>query len=402
MTATSTTAPGTMPPLDPAALREGLDAARADAWLLYDFHGVNPVTARVLGLTGMSTRRLFAFLPKAGEPVVVAHKIELQGVEHFPGRVIPYARWEELHAALGPLVAGQTLAMEVSPEDAVPYLDRVPHGVVQLLERLGARVVPSGPLVTRFAARWNAAEEAGHRRAAEAIAGIAREALAWAVRQGDTGLTESALQARVVEAIHAHGLEFDHPPIVGFGPNAANPHYEPHPGRDATLRAGQVVLLDLWAGPGLDTVFADQTWMGFAGPAAAVPAKVAEVWRTVRDARDAAAALVVARAAAGQPVAGWEGDRAARDVIEAAGYGAYFVHRTGHSIDRALHGSGPHLDDYETHDDRRLGPGVGFSIEPGIYLPGEFGVRSEVNMFWGAAGPGVTPAEPQRDLITAD
>jgi Xaa-Pro dipeptidase len=192
---------------------------------------------------------------------------------------------------------------------------------------------------------------------------------------------------------------FDTLPIVGFGPNSANPHYEPHAGRDATLRRGEVVLLDLWAGRSLTTVFADQTWMGFAGSRA--PAQVTRVWETVRGARDAAVAVVQGAVAAGRPIAGYEADRAARAVVDAAGFGDRFVHRTGHSIDRDLHGSGPHLDDYETHDDRQLVPGVGFSVEPGVYLPGEFGVRSEVNVHWGEAGPEVTPRAPQTRLIVA-
>ena len=380
-----------------AELSEALAEAGADGWLLFDFHGLNPVAARVLGLGGLSTRRLFVLLPREGEPVAVAHRIELQPLDGFPGRVIPYAGWQELHAALGGLVQGRTLAMEISPEDAVPYLDRVPFGVVELLRRLGATIVPSAPLVTRFAARWTPAEVEDHRVAAEVLASVARAELARAVSEGDAGLTESALQARVVQAAEARGLVFDTRPIVGFGANAANPHYEPHPGRDATLRRGEVVLLDLWAGRSLTTVFADQTWMGFAG--AAPPERVRQVWRVVRDARDAAIATIQAAAAAGRPVAGYEADRAARGVIEAAGYGSAFVHRTGHSIDRDLHGSGPHIDDFETHDDRRLGPGIGFSVEPGVYLTGEFGVRSEVNMYWGAGGPEVTPREPQRELI---
>ena len=380
-----------------AELTEALAEAGADGWLLFDFHGLNPVAARVLGLGGLSTRRLFVLLPGEGEPVAVAHRIELQPLDGFPGRVIPYAGWQELHAALGGLVQGRTLAMEISPEDAVPYLDRVPFGVVELLRRLGATIVPSAPLVTRFAARWTPTEVEDHRVAAEVLASVARAELARAVSEGDAGLTESALQARVVQAAEARGLVFDTRPIVGFGANAANPHYEPHPGRDATLRRGEVVLLDLWAGRSLTTVFADQTWMGFAG--AAPPERVRQVWRVVRDARDAAIATIQAAAAAGRPVAGYEADRAARGVIEAAGYGSAFVHRTGHSIDRDLHGSGPHIDDFETHDDRRLGPGIGFSVEPGVYLTGEFGVRSEVNMYWGAGGPEVTPREPQRELI---
>ena len=380
-----------------AELTEALAEAGADGWLLFDFHGLNPVAARVLGLGGLSTRRLFVLLPREGDPVAVAHRIELQPLDDFPGRVIPYAGWQELHAALGGLVQGRTLAMEISPEDAVPYLDRVPFGVVELLRRLGATIVPSAPLVTRFAARWTPAEVEDHRVAAEVLASVARAELARAVSEGDAGLTESALQARVVQAAEARGLVFDTRPIVGFGANAANPHYEPHPGRDATLRRGEVVLLDLWAGRSLTTVFADQTWMGFAG--ATPPERVRQVWKVVRDARDAAIATIRSAAAAGRPVAGYEADRAARGVIEAAGYGSAFVHRTGHSIDRDLHGSGPHLDDFETHDDRRLGPGIGFSVEPGVYLTGEFGVRSEVNMYWGSGGPEVTPREPQRELI---
>jgi Xaa-Pro aminopeptidase len=270
-------------------------------------------------------------------------------------------------------------------------------GVVELVRRLGGTVVPSGPLVSRFASAWTSAELADHRFAAEVLAEVAREALRQAVREADRGLTETGLQARVVAAAEARGLVFDTLPIVGFGPNSANPHYEPHAGSDATLRAGQVVLLDLWAGRSRTTVFADQTWMGFAGERP--PERVTRVWEVVRNARDAVVAAVKEAAAAGRPIAGFEADRAARSVIEAAGFGENFVHRTGHSIDRELHGSGPHLDDYETHDDRNLIPGVGFSVEPGIYLPGRFGVRSEVNMHWGAEGPEVTPREPQTEMI---
>ena len=223
--------------------------------------------------------------------------------------------------------------------------------------------------------------------------------LAKAVKEGGTGLTETALQKRVVDAVRAKGCEFDTLPIVGFGPNAADPHYEPVAGKDATLGKDTVILLDLWAGKTKDTVFADQTWMGFSGKD--VPAKVMEVWTVVRDARDAAIRKVQETVKAGKPLSGYEVDRASRDHIEGQGYGKWFVHRTGHSIDRDLHGSGPHMDDYETHDERRLIPGVGFSVEPGVYLTGEFGVRSEINMFWGPGGPEVTPVAPQRDLIIA-
>jgi len=385
---------------DFAALGEMLGGLGADGWLLYDFHGVNPVATRVLGIDGMGTRRFFVLLPRAGggRPVAVAHRIELASFDGFPGEVRPYAAWRELHAVLGPLVAGKTLAMEVSPRDGVPYLDRVPHGVVQLLEGFGARVVSSAGLVTRFAARWSPAELAGHRRSAEALAGIAQEALRWAGSELARGseVRETAVQRRVMHAFERAGLVTDHPPIVGFQANAANPHYEPQEGADRRLQAGDVLLLDLWAGPARGAVFADQTWMGFAGRAP--DAEVRRVWETVRAARDAAVARLRERWGR-SAVTGAELDDAARDVIREAGYGDSFPHRTGHSIDRDLHGSGPHLDNFETADDRVLLAGIGFSVEPGVYLPGRFGMRSEINVFLNETGPEVTPAVPQADLM---
>lgn len=383
--------------IDRKALARGLDACGAEGWLLYDFKHLNPVAGRLLQLGGLNSRRLFVYLPRDGEPVAVAHKIELQPMDGFPGRVIPYARWQELHAALGEVVAGRTVAMEISPDDAVPYLDRVPFGVVELVRRLGGTVVPSAPLVTAFTARWSDRELADHLVAAEILARVANEEVQGAVRMAGTGLTEWQLQRRVATRLESEGLVVDHGPLVSFGANAADPHYEPSAAQSATLEPDQVVLLDLFAGRGVGAVQADQTWMGFSGPVP--PARVLEVWTTVRDARDAALALIREAAAAGRVLRGFEVDRAARTVIERAGFGDWFVHRTGHSIDRDLHGSGPHMDDYETRDDRELIPGVGFSIEPGVYLPGEFGIRSEVNVHWGAGGSRVTPDVIQRNLI---
>ncbi|MDX2207711.1 MAG: M24 family metallopeptidase [Gemmatimonadales bacterium] len=384
--------------LDRAALAEGLDRVGADGWLLFDFHGCNPVAARLLP-GGMATRRTFVWLPREGPLTAIVHRIEMQPFEGFPGEIIPFARHAELQAALSTTLGGQRAAMEISPNDAVPYLDRIPHGVVELLRSLGVTVVPSADLVTRFAAVWSSEEMASHCRSAELLRSIALAALAGAVHRTDGSLSESGLQAEVVAAMRAAGLFLTTLPIVGFGPNGANPHYEPKAGQDRVLGPNQVILLDLWGGEHEGSVFADQTWMGFSGTA--VPEKVARVWATVRDARDAAIKVLQDRVAAGLPVPGYLGDQAARGVIEAAGYGEYFVHRTGHSIDRDLHGSGPHLDDYETHDSRELLPGTGCSVEPGIYLSGEFGVRSEVNLYWGPTGMVVTPGKVQRELVTA-
>src|SRR5436309_15812413 len=292
-----------------AALRAVLAELGADGWLLFDFHGVNPVAGHVLGLGhGLATRRLFVWLPRAGTPIAVAHKIELGPFRDggFPGEVRPYAAWPELHAELKRLVAGKTAAMEISPRDNVPYLDRVPHGVVELLESLGARVVSSAPLVSRFAARWSPTELAGHRRAAHALAEIAREALAWAGSETARGaeLRETTLQQRVLEGIGRAGLYTGDGPIAAFGPNSALPHYEPHQGAgaDRRLQAGDVLLLDLWAGPGAGSVFADQTWMAFAGRAPG--AEVRRVWQAVCDARDAAVRVLRERWRPDGPLSG--------------------------------------------------------------------------------------------------
>jgi len=381
------------------ALRELLGKLGADGWLLYDFRGINPAATRVLGIKGMGTRRFFVLLPREGKPVAIAHRIELASFDGFPGEVRAYAAWPELHDQLRALVAGKTVAMEISPADAVPYLDRVPHGVVELIEGFGAKVVSSGTLITRFAARWSPTELAGHRRAAEAIAEIAVATLRWAGSELARGaeVRETAMQARVMEAFGRAGLVTDHPPIAGFQANAANPHYEPQAGSDRRLAAGDVLLLDLWAGVALGSVFADQTWMGLAGREPS--ADVRKVWETVRGARDAAVALLRDRWKKKKTVTGAALDDAARGVIRAAGFGEYFVHRTGHSIDRDLHGSGPHLDNFETADERALIPGVGFSVEPGVYLPGRFGIRSEINVYLGESGPEVTPQKPQQELL---
>jgi Xaa-Pro dipeptidase len=385
--------------LDRDALRAGLERLGADGWLLFDFHGLNPVAARLLPGGNLTTRRTWAWIPREGPITAIVHRIEMQPWQGFSGTILPFSRHAELESALRNTVSGKIAAMEVSPRDAVPYLDRIPWGVIDLLQSLDVTVVSSAELVTRFGATWSAEETAEHEQAAEILRTIALEALAKAVHRTDGSLTESGMQHEVVAAMQQAGLFLTSHPIVGFGPNAANPHYEPIPGSDRTLAANEVILLDLWGGMREGAVFADQTWMGYSGRE--VPDKVQEVWRTVRDARDAAIAALRAKHAAGEPLQGFVGDRAARDVIDRAGYGEYFVHRTGHSIDRDLHGSGPHLDDYETHDDRALLPGTGCSVEPGVYLTGDFGVRSEVNLYYGVDGIVVTPRVPQVELVTA-
>ncbi len=382
--------------LDMHRLSDVLRQRGLDGWLIYDFHGLNPMVSRMLGPAGMVTRRLFVWLPAIGPPQLIVHNIDRIALPEFPGDVTVYTTWKELQQALAELVRGRRIGMEISPENAVPYLDRVPAGVVELLSRLGATLVSSDSLVTQFAAQWSSQELADHRSTAETIAEIARQTIARVVQQvGEAN--EVDVQRDVLQAFARAGLATEDPPIVAFQSHAADPHYSPTEATSRVLEADQVVLLDLWARPNAQSVWADQTWMGFSG---ASPGKaVATVWDVVREARDAAVATLTNALDRRTSITGAALDRAAREVVERAGYGAAFVHRTGHSIELDLHGSGPHLDDFETHDVRELLPGIGFSVEPGVYLVGEFGVRSEINVYVGDAGAEVTPASPQQELI---
>lgn len=382
------------------ALQSALGNAGLDGWLLYDFHGLNPVAVGMLGLPGMTTRRFFVYISRSGPPVAITHAIEQGPWLGWPTewRKEKYSSWRALESLLAGLVSGKRVAMEYSPGDAVPYLDRVPAGVIEMVRSAGATVVTSADLVSRFYAVWSDDQRASHERASRAVSTIGQEAIRLAGSRADSAspLTEHALQSWIKERFEVGGLETDHGPIVAIGPNAANPHYEPTAGSSATINRGDILLVDLWARE-KNGVFADQTWMGSLG---APSERDNTIWLAVRDARDAAISLLRERLDAHQPVRGGEVDDAARAVITQRGYGEHFIHRTGHSIDpRDLHGSGPHIDNLETREDRALIPGVGFSIEPGIYLSGDVGMRSEVNGFIGADGLLITPSDYQKELL---
>lgn len=383
------------------ALQSALARAGADGWLLYDFHGLNPVAVGMLELPGMTTRRFFVYIPRSGSPVAITHAIEQGPWAAWPAtwRKERYSGWRVLESLLAGLVGGKRVAMEYSPGDAVPYLDRVPAGVIEMVRNAGATVVSSADLVSAFYAVWSDEQRASHERAARAVATIGEQAIRLAGSRASSGspLTEYALQKWIKERFGAGGLEADdHGPIVAIGPNAANPHYEPTADNSATINRGDILLVDLWAKE-TNGVFADQTWMGSLG---APSDRDTSIWEAVRDARDAAISLLRQRLGAHQVVRGGEVDDAARDVITKRGFGDQFIHRTGHSIDpRDLHGSGPHIDNLETREERALIPGVGFSIEPGVYFPGEVGMRSEVNGLIVADGVLITPSDYQKDLL---
>jgi Xaa-Pro aminopeptidase len=383
-----------------APLQSALDKAGLDGWLLYDFHGLNPVAVGMLELPGMTTRRFFVYIPRSGPPVALTHAIEQGPWIEWPSewRKETYSSWRALESLLAGLVKGKRVAMEYSPGDAVPYLDRVPAGVIEMVRNAGATVVTSADLVSKFYAVWSDDQRASHERAARAVSTIGQQAIRLAGSRADSAspLTEFALQKWILERFESGGLETDHGPIVAIGPNAANPHYEPTAAGSATINRGDILLIDLWARE-KNGVFADQTWMGSLG---APSERDTKIWLAVRDARDAAISLLRERLDAHKPVRGGEVDDAARDVITKRGFGERFIHRTGHSIDpRDLHGSGPHIDNLETREERELIPGVGFSIEPGIYLPGDVGMRSEVNGFIGADGVLITPSDYQKEML---
>jgi Xaa-Pro aminopeptidase len=379
-----------------------LARARLDGWLLYDFRGVNQIAKSLVGIEGMATRRWFVFIPRDGAPTAITHGIEQAPWERWPEawRKEVYGSWRVFEEQLAGLVRGKTIAMEYSPGDAVPYLDRVPAGVIEMVRAAGASVVTSGELVSSFYATWSEAGLAAHRRSAEAIAGIARDAFGVAAEaaRGGRPMREYDLMLWIRDRFDRAGLETDHGPNVSVGAHAANPHYEPTAEHSATIADGSIVLIDLWARErGDDGVYADQTWMASLG---APSPRAVEIWAAIRDARDAAIALARERVQAGTAVRGAELDRAARAVIEARGFGQYFIHRLGHSIDaRDIHGSGPNLDDFETRDERLLIPDVAFSVEPGIYIPGEIGMRTEVNGYIADRDVEITPREPQRELF---
>ncbi|HVB85917.1 MAG TPA: M24 family metallopeptidase [Candidatus Dormibacteraeota bacterium] len=380
---------------DIKAIQAELKASKIDGWLFYDHHHRDPIAAHVLGLghDGMATRRWFYFVPAKGEPRKLVHRIERGALDSLAGKRLEYSSWQELHAGLRKLLTGsRTVAMQYSPENNIPYIGLVDAGTVELVRKLKKRVVSSADLVQTFEAAWTPEQLKMHLEAGHEIDRIVREAFttaANAVRDGKP-LSEYELQQWMLEQFRASGLTTAEPPVVAVQPNNANPHYEPTAKASRSIRAGDLLLLDVWAKcdrPG--SVYYDVTWTGYLGER--VPEAYAKIFRIVRAARDAAIECVKTAVAKGRVIHGWEVDRAARESIRKAGYAKYFVHRTGHSIGQEVHGNGANMDGLETRDDRKIVPRTCFSVEPGIYLP-EFGIRSEVNVYMGEREAQVTGA----------
>ena len=373
--------------LDVAAIQKRLRVDGLDGWLLFDFHGSNPIATRLAGLANgphMTTRRWYYLIPASGEPRGLVHAIERRNLDALPGEKVVYAGREQLDAGITRLLAGLSrIAMEYSPRCAIPYLSRVDAGTAEAIRARGVDIVSSGDLVQEFEAAWSTDQLASHRAASDALYRIKDRAFrsaAAAIRDARP-LSEYDLQQQMVAWFDEEGLISDSAPVVAIGANAGDPHYLPDASHSRPIVADEVLLLDLWgkrAEPG--AVFADITWVGVTGRS--VAAEAARAFRAIVDARDAAVSLVEEAARTGRDLRGWEVDRAARTVLQQAGYGDRILHRTGHSLGESVHGNGVHLDDYETHDDRRVLPGTGFTIEPGLYFE-NFGVRTEINMFRG-------------------
>jgi Xaa-Pro dipeptidase len=370
--------------LDVTAIQASLRAEGLDGWLLYDFHGSNPVAQRVVGLhrhRKMTTRRWFLLIPAQGEPRALVHAIERFTLDHVPGRKVIYAGREQLDAGLTEVLHGmRRIAMEYSPLCAIPYVSRVDAGTVEMVRARGVQIASSGDLVQRFEAVWDDAALATHKAAAAALYRVKDKAFSAVARRVHDRVptTEHDIQTLMLGWFEEEGLGTADPPNVSFQEHAGDPHYMPPAEGSRAIGPDELVLIDLWGKlrqPG--SVYADITWVGFTGRR--VPDDITRAFAAIRDARDAGVALVESAFASGRELQGWEVDRAASTVLRDAGYGPQILHRTGHSLGE------------EVHDERRLMVGTGFTIEPGLYFP-HFGVRTEINVVLGPQGPEVTGA----------
>ncbi|MFN3324469.1 MAG: M24 family metallopeptidase [Bryobacteraceae bacterium] len=365
-------------------IQEALREENLDGWLFFDHHERDPLAYRVLQFhpEQKPTRRWYYFIPSHGEPQALVHRIESRMLDALPGRKVRYASWSEQAEALGRMLTGcRTVAMQYSPECAVPYVAMVDAGTVDLVRSYGPEVVSSADLIQIFEARWNREKLESHLEAGRRVDAVRRaafELLGERLRSLQR-IGEWEVKRFILDRFAEAGLYTDHGPIVAANAHSADPHYEPTEESSTLIRAGDWVLIDLWAklqAPG--SVYYDVTWTGYCGNS--VPEEMARVFGIVTEARDRAVARVSEAFEERVPLAGFEVDDAARQYIREQGYGAYFFHRTGHSIGEEVHGAGANMDNLETHDTRRVIPWTCFSVEPGVYLR-DFGVRSEVDVF---------------------
>jgi Xaa-Pro dipeptidase len=384
--------------MDIALIQEALRRQNLDGWLFFDHHQRDLLAYRVLGMDSRKhvTRRWYYMIPATGEPLGAVHRIESKVLNELPGEKPAYSTWQEQHALIARLVKGmKRVAMQYSPRCAVPYVAMVDAGTVELVRENGVEVVSSAELIQIFEACLTEAQFANHTEAGKRVDKVREASFRLIAEKLSSGIDELTIRDFILDQFRQKGMITDNSPIVGVNSHAGDPHYEPKPETNSPVKPGDVVLLDMWAKldqPG--AVYYDITWTGFCG---AAPDRVRKVYDAVTGARDAAIAAVTTAITARQDLRGFQVDDAARAHIQSKGFGEYFVHRTGHSIGEEVHGTGANMDNFETHDERRILPGALFSIEPGIYLP-EFGIRSEINMFVRDGSALVTGAI-QRELV---
>ncbi len=374
---------------------------KLDGWLFFDHHQRDPLAYQILGLNKSlkPSRRWYYFIPAHGEPRKLVHRIESQVIDDLPGEKELYSSWREQHAKLNALLTGsRQVAMQYSPNCAIPYVSMLDGGTLDLVRHSGVEVVTSADLVQQFEACWSTSQLQAHIEAGKRVDRIRREAFALVDEKLRNGhpINEREVQLFILTRFEAEGLYTDHGPIVAVNDNASNPHYEPTASHFRQIRTNDVLLIDLWAKLDIpDSVYYDVTWTGFCGNT--IPSEVLNVFQIVKGARKAASDFVSTRTCNRLPLSGWEVDDAARNFIGKHGLSEFFVHRTGHSIGQEVHGNGANMDNFESHDDRKVIPNTCFSIEPGIYLP-EFGIRSEVNVFVEERRAWVT-GEEQESLV---
>ena len=382
------------------ALQSALRERNLDGWLFYDHHHRDPIAYRVLGLPEklMVTRRWFYLIPAEGEPRKLVHKIESGHLDSLPGTKQSYSAWPELFDGIKQMLSSsRDIAMQYSPNNGVFTLSLVDGGTIELIRGMGKNVVSSGDLVALFEATWTDEQIQSHFAARDAIDAITAAAFQEIGRRARNGGTnEYEMQQWILEGFRREHLTAADPPVVAVNANSGNPHYGPEQATAAPIREGDWVLLDIWGKKNVpNSVYYDITWTGFIGKA--VPDRIQEIFQVVRAARDAGIRFVEDSIAGGKQISGWQVDDPVRETITKAGYGKYFVHRTGHSIATDVHGNGPNMDNLEVHDERRILPNSCFSIEPGIYLA-EFGVRSEVNMLVHSKSAEVT-GRMQKEIV---
>src|SRR5579884_552053 len=387
---------------DVDAIQRAIGSEDIDGWLFFDHHHRDALAYRVLKFkpVGHVSRRWYYFIPAKGDPRALVHAIETHTLDALPGEKFVYRDWESQRHGLNRLINGsRRIAMQYSPLCAIPYVSNVDAGTIELVRRAGVDVVSSADLIQQFEARWTADQYESHIEAGKLIDEIRREAFALVGRRLRDGaaIDEYAVKCFFREAFDKAGLFSEDGPIVAVHEHMSDPHYEPEAGSSSPIRPGDPLLLDVWGKLRREgAVYYDITWTGFCGPT--IPEPIQRIFETVRDARDRAIETVKSAVASRKPLRAFEVDDAARSFITERGYGDYFIHRTGHSIGEDVHGAGANMDNFETHDERRVIPHTCFSIEPGIYLP-EFGIRSEVNVFVDEHEARVT-GEIQREMVT--